>query len=232
MMPNPLPHAASAIDATLFDTVRTRLFTAVIGDVMDAEGLTHQFLPPEIRALVPELVIVGRAMPVLEADCHTDVSTKAAPFGLLFEALDDLKPGEIYICTGGSPRYALWGGLMSTRARSLGCHGAVVDGFHRDTREILALGFPVFSAGSYAQDQRMRGRVIDYRCPIEFSNRCRVEPGDLVVGDVDGVVIIPRAREQEIVARALEKVAAEESVRDGILSGRSAAELFNLTGIM
>ena len=64
MMPNLLPHAASAIDATLFDTVRTRLFTAVIGDVMDAKGLTHPFLPPEIHALAPDLVIVGRAMPV------------------------------------------------------------------------------------------------------------------------------------------------------------------------
>ena len=227
-----MTQALSATDAALFDTVRTRLFTAVVGDVMDAEGLTHQFLPPEIRALVPDQIIVGRAMPVLEADCHTDVSTRAAPFGLLFEALDDLKPGEIYICTGGSPRYALWGGLMSTRARSLGCHGAVVDGFHRDTREILALGFPVFSAGSYAQDQRMRGRVIDYRCPIEFANRCRVEPGDLIIGDIDGVVVVPQAREQDIVAKALQKVVAEEGVRDSILGGKSATDLFAATGIM
>lgn len=219
-------------DAQLFNTVRERLFTAVIGDVMDAAGLVHQFLPPHIRALVPGTVIVGRAMPVLEADCHSGDSTKAPPFGLMLEALDDLKTGEIYVCTGGSPRYALWGGLMSTRAKALGAAGAVLDGFHRDTREILALQFPVFSAGSYAQDQRVRGRVIDYRCPIEFANACRVEPGDLIVGDIDGVLVVPRAREQAIIAGALEKVAGEERVRDSIQAGKSAAEIFAATGIM
>jgi regulator of RNase E activity RraA len=161
-------------DEELFKAIRERLFTAVIGDVMDARGFDRQFLPPGIRALRPEMVVVGRAMPVLEADCAgEDVghSGRPEPFGLMFRALDDLKPGEVYICTGGSPRYALWGGLMSTRARLLGATGAVVDGFHRDTREILGLGFPVFSAGSYAQDQRLRGRVVDFRCAIEFGKR-------------------------------------------------------------
>jgi regulator of RNase E activity RraA len=224
--------SANSSDGQLFNAVCEKLFTSVIGDVMDAAGLRHQFLPPNIRALIPGKTIAGRAMPVLEADCHTDASTKAQPFGLMFEALDDLKPGEIYICTGGSPRYALWGGLMSTRAKSLGCHGAVVDGFHRDTREILSLDFPVFSAGSYAQDQRLRGRVIDYRCPIEFANGCRVEPGDLIVGDIDGVLVVPRAREQEIVASALRKVAGEEDVRASILAGKTTAEIFATTGIM
>lgn len=219
-------------DVKLFATIRQRLFTAVLGDVMDVAGLTRQFLPAHIRALVPDTTIVGRAMPVLEADCAADVSKNAQPFGLMFEALDDLKAGEIYICTGGSPRYALWGGLMSTRAKTLGAHGAVLDGFHRDTREILALGFPVFSTGSYAQDQRMRGRVIDYRCPIEFDNGCRVEPGDLIVGDIDGVIVIPRAQEAAIIEAALKKVKGEEDVRDMIEAGQSTADIFAKTGIM
>lgn len=222
-------------DEAIFAMIRRDLFTAVLGDVMDAAGLRRQFLPPEIRALVPDTVIAGRAMPVLEADCATDTSVMAGgldAFGLMFRALDDLKPGEIYICTGASPRYALWGGLMSTRAHALGAVGAVLDGYHRDTREILALGFPVFSTGSYAQDQRVRGRVIDYRCPIEFANGCRVEPGDLVVGDIDGVVIVPRAREQEILGAALAKVKGESEVRDLINAGESTAEIFAKTGIM
>ncbi len=222
-------------DSIIFDIVRDHLFTAVLGDVMDVVGLTRQFLPPNIRALAPDTMIVGRAMPVLEADCATDVSTQAggiASFGLMFKALDDLKPGEIYICTGASPRYALWGGLMSTRAQALGAHGAVLDGFHRDTREILSLGFPIFSTGSYAQDQRVRGRVIDYRCPIEFANGCRVEPGDLIVGDIDGVVVVPRKHEQQVLDAALAKVQGEESVREMILSGETTADIFAKTGIM
>src|SRR5688572_23647215 len=110
-------------DTRLFATIRERLFTAVIGDVMDAQGLTRQFLPPAVRALAPEMVVIGRAMPVLDVDCCGEVvghSGRAEPFGLLFRALDDLKPGDVYIAAGASRRYALWGEMMSTRARALG----------------------------------------------------------------------------------------------------------------
>lgn len=218
----------------LFRRIRDELFSAVLGDVMDEMGLTRQFLPPDIRALVPETVIAGRAMTVQEADCATDTGARsdAKPFGLMFEALDGLKPGEIYICTGSSPTYALWGGLMSTRARALGAAGAVLDGYHRDTREILGLGFPIFSAGSYAQDQRMRGRVIDFRCPIQFRNGCRVNDGDLLVGDIDGVVVVPAAQERQVLEAAFAKVKGEGTVRDMILAGRTTADIFAETGIM
>jgi regulator of RNase E activity RraA len=222
-------------DRGLFEEVRTRLFTAVIGDVMDAAGLTRQFLPPEIRPLRPETVLVGRAMPVLEADCVGETvghSGASEAFGLMFRALDELKPGEIYICAGGTPSYALWGGLMSTKAMALGAAGAVLGGYHRDTREILRLGFPVFSAGAYAQDQRLRGRVIDFRCPIRYANGTVVAPGDLIVGDVDGVLTVPRDHVGEIVARALEKVAGEAAVRQMILAGERTEAIFARTGIM
>ncbi len=216
-------------DDVLFTTIRERLFTAVIGDVMDAAGLTRQFLPPEIRTLRPETMLVGRAMTVLEADTEGDVDEG---FGVMFRALDDLKPGEIYICTGASPRYALWGGLMSARAMKLGAVGAVVDGYHRDTREILGLGFPVFSSGAYAQDQRLRGQVLDFRCPVTFGNGSAVAPGDLIVGDIDGVLAIPAGRSAEIVEAALAKVTGEETVRRMILAGARTEDAFNQTGIM
>ena len=222
-------------DDELFTIIKTRLFSAVIGDVLDRGGLTHQFLPPAIRALDPETIMVGRAMPVLEADCCGDAvaaEARQASFGLMFRALDGLKPGDVYITTGASPRYALWGGLMSTRAAALGAAGAVLDGFHRDTKEIRGLGFPVFSAGSYAQDQRLRGRVIDYGCPIEFPNAVRVEPGDVVVGDVDGVVVIPRAHVETVVADAVAKVAAEDEVRAMIGRGATTLSVFEETGVM
>jgi regulator of RNase E activity RraA len=221
-------------DQALFALVHRSLFTAVLGDVMDTAGLTRQFLPPTIRALTPDCKLVGRAMTVLEADCggEAGVHGHSGPFGMMFNALDDMHPGEVYVCTGASPRYALWGGLMSTRARALGAVGAIVDGFHRDTREILALRFPVFSAGSYAQDQRLRGRVIDYRCPIEFGNGCRVNPGDLLVGDIDGVVVVPREDEQSVIRAAVAKVEGEDEVRRMILAGQSTAEIFAKTGIM
>ena len=144
-------------DEELFAIARRELFTAVVGDVMDKIGLLRQFLSPKIQPLREDMVVIGRAMTVLEADLPAEqVSPKmppAKPFGLMLEALDDLKANEVYICTGASPQYALWGELMSTRALKLGAAGAVLDGYSRDTRGILSLNFPCFSWGRYAQDQ-------------------------------------------------------------------------------
>lgn len=222
-------------DQQLFALMRAELFTAVVGDVLDAAGHTRQFLPPQIRALDPAMVVAGRAMPVLEADAHGETlaySGTRQPFGLMFEALDALEPAEVYITTGSSPTYALWGELMSARAMKLGAAGAVMDGYSRDTRGILRLGFPTFSHGSYAQDQRVRGRVIDYGCPIEFGNGVVVEPGDIVFGDMDGVVIIPRRGERDIIEAAIEKVRGENRVRDAIEAGMSTVDAFRSFGIM
>jgi regulator of RNase E activity RraA len=121
---------------------------------------------------------------------------------------------------------------MSTKAMSLGAKAAVVDGYHRDTREILNLGFPVFSSGAYAQDQKLRGKVTDFRCRIAFTNKCVVAPGDLLVGDVDGVLVVPKDSVSDILQAALAKVAGEETVRRSILSGDRTEDIFKRTGIM
>jgi len=223
-------------DEELFRLAKKELFTAVVGDVLDKMGLFHQFLPPAIKALKPDMRSIGRALPVLEMDVfaeaaqgQNDLSSK--PFGLLFEALDDLKPNEIYVCTGASPRYALWGGLMSTRALRLKAAGAVLDGYVRDTHEIFHLRFPVFAYGSFAQDQGPRGKVMDFRVPVEIGG-VRIDPGDIVFADVDGVLIIPRVVEREALTRALEKARGEKKVREAIEGGMSAAQAFAEFGIM
>ncbi len=223
-------------DSELFALCRRELFTAVVGDILDKLGFLRQFLPPQIRPLAPEMVAIGRAMTVLEADCFTETSPGPGPlmqkpFGLMLEALDDLKPDEVYVCGGASPRYALWGELMSTRAQKLGAAAAVCDGYSRDTPGILALGFPTFSYGPYAQDQGPRGKVIDFRCPLEIGS-VRIEPGDIVFGDVDGVLVIPREAEEEAFSRALEKARGEKTVRKAIKDGMPAAEAFAKFGIM
>jgi regulator of RNase E activity RraA len=217
--------------------MRARLFTAAVGDVLDKMGFRRQFLPPRIQPLRDDMVIAGRAMPVLEADAfdwsyeagQTELSRK--PFGLMLQALDSLARNEIYLATGGTPRYALWGELMSTRALHLGATGAVVNGYSRDTRGILALGFPVFSMGRYAQDQGVRGKVVDFRVPIEIEG-VRIAPGDIVFGDLDGVVAIPKEAEKEVIALALEKAGQESTVRKAIQGGMSTVEAFETFGVM
>ena len=224
-------------DEELFRSARRELSSAVIGDVMDKMGLQRQFLPPAIVPLDRSMIVCGRAMTVLEADFFDEVvegshsPVSARPFGLMLEALDDLKTDEVYLCTGASPSYALWGELMSVRATKCGAAGAVVDGYSRDTHAIVKLGFPTFSHGSYAQDQGPRGKVIDFRIPIQVG-QVRVSPGDIVFGDVDGVCVVPRAAGQEALALAFEKARKEKVVRRALEEGVSAQEAFEKYGIL
>jgi len=220
-------------DHELFRLMKRDLFSAVIGDVMDTMNLIHQFLPPAIRPLKRDMVVVGRAFPVLEADIGSAAiieEIKDKPFGIMLEALDDLRENEVYICTGASPSYALWGEIMTARAQKLGAVGAVLDGYSRDTAGILVTGFPTFSYGAYSQDQKVRGKVVDFRLPITIG-KVHIRPGDIVFGDFDGVCIIPRENEQEIIGLALTKASAEKVVHKKILEGMSACEAFEKYGV-
>ena len=215
-------------DHELFEEMRVHLFTAIIGDVLDLHGYHHQFLMPECRPLSPGMVVCGRAMTVYEADVTEPVDP---PFGLMLKALDSLKPDEVYLASGSSPSFALWGELMSTAARVRGAAGAVLAGYTRDTNGILEMNFPVFCYGSYAQDQKGRGHVVDFRIPLEIHG-VKVNPGDIVFGDIDGVVILPQEVEAAVVAHALEQVKKEKTARQLLLGGASAESVFGETGVL
>jgi regulator of RNase E activity RraA len=224
-------------DDALFTAARKELFTAVIGDAMDKMELFHQFLPARIQPLKSDMLLIGRAMTVLEADTFEETPAFSnnpilqKPFGLMLEALDDLKKDEVYICSGASDHYALVGEIMMTRAKMLGAAGAVANGYSRDTLGMLALNMPIFSYGNYAQDQAPRGKVIDFRVPIEIEG-VRVNPGDIVVGDIDGVCIVPKEHEVEVFERAFEKARGERKVLEAVQSGMSAIDAWNQFGIM
>ena len=224
-------------DSELFTILRNELFTSVVGDVMDKLGLFHQFLPPGIKPLRDDMVLIGRSMPVLSVDGFGERTSGSAnklmekPFGLMLEALDDLKPNEVYVNTGSSPRAALWGEMMSTRALKLGATGAVLNGYSRDTRAILKLNFPTFSLGSYGQDSAPRYKVVDFRIPVEIGN-VSIKPGDILFGDVDGVCCIPTEAKTEVFTKALEKARGEKLVRKALEEGSSAVLAFKKYGIL
>jgi regulator of RNase E activity RraA len=224
-------------DDELFAIAKKELFTCVVGDVMDKMGLLHQFLPPEVRPLCQDMIAIGRAMPVLSVDVFAEKVAGTAnqlmdkPFGLMLEALDDLHPHEIYVNTGSSPRNALWGELMSTRARKLGSTGAVLNGYVRDTKAILKMGFPTFAWGSYAQDSAPRYKVVDFRVPVEIGS-VRLHPGDYLFGDIDGVCVVPADAATEAFTKALEKARAEKLVKKALEAGSSALAAFQKHGIM
>ena len=214
-------------DPELFKLIREELYTPVVGDVLDTLKLYHQFLPQPVQPLREEMIVIGRAMPVLMIDVH---GPQKKPFGLLTQALDDLKSGEVYLASGGDMRCAYWGELLTAAARTRGAAGAVMNGFHRDTPKVLEQNWPVFSRGRYAQDSSVRTAVADFRCPIEVGE-VWIEPGDLVFGDLDGVVIIPRGRTGSHHAR-LEKARGEKVVRKAIEAGMTTTAAFKKFGIL
>lgn len=215
-------------DEELFSIARQELFSSVVGDAMDKLGLQRQYLPAGIRPLSNDMTVVGRAMPVLEADIFGEPEK---PFGVMLEALDDLKQDEVYVCAGGSPRYAVWGEHMSTRAMKLGAAGAVMNSYARDTQGIIAMGFPTFALGSFGQDQGPRGKVIDFRCVVEIDGVI-IRPGDVILGDVDGVLVVPQDAEEEVFAKSIEKARGEKMVMKALQEGMSAVEAFTKFGIM
>ena len=225
-------------DDELFAMAQRDLFTSVVGDIMDKLHLFHQFLPAAIRPLRPDWIVIGRAMPVLAVDVFQEKASGGStssllqkPFGLMLEALDDLKKNEIYVSTGSSPRSALWGELMTIRAKKLGARGAVVNGYSRDTRAVLDLDFPVYSFGSYGQDSAPRYKVVDFRIPVEIGNVV-LRPQDILFGDIDGVLVVPREAEVEVFSKAIEKARGERKVRQALESGISAVAAFEEHGIM
>jgi regulator of RNase E activity RraA len=215
-------------DVELFALVARELYTPVVGDVLDALGRYHQILPAPVQPLRESMVVVGRAMPVLMIDVH---GPQQKPFGLLTEALDDLRPGEVWLASGGDMRCAYWGELLTATARTRGAAGAVIHGYHRDTPQVLAQNWPVFSHGRFCQDSAVRTQVAAFRCALEVGG-VWVEPGDLLFGDLDGVVVIPRALEAEVIQKSLEKARGEKVVRKAIEGGMSATEAFRTFGIL
>jgi regulator of RNase E activity RraA len=215
-------------DAELFASIRSQLYTAVVGDVLDRMGHLTHFLPPQIRPIDPSMVVVGRAMPVVGEEAPGTIED---PFGKLLEALDALREGDVYVANGGSVPYALWGELMSTRAVHLKAAGAVMNGHHRDTAGILALQFPTFSWGGYSLDFAFRARVVDWGVPVVIGG-VPVRPGDLIFGDRDGVLVIAQELAEEAITKAFEKVHAENQVREGFRRGMPAVEAFAKYGAM
>ena len=228
-------------DEEMFALMKEKLYTPVVGDILDQMGRTHQFLPAPIRPLasqVPTALITGirggswmklagYACPVLENDVY---GVPQKPFGYMTEALDQLKPNEVYIATGAH-HSALWGELLTASAKARGAAGAVLDGYTRDTAMVLEQDSPVFCSGTWAQDSSCRTYVFDYRCDIEIG-QATIHDGDIVFGDVDGVLIIPREIAEEVIEKALIKADTEKTMRKAIENGMSVTEAFEKFGVL
>ena len=216
-------------DTELFDMMAEQLYAAVISDALDAAGYRYQVLRHTLRPLLPETVVVGRAMPVLCLDVY---EIPDAPYQQEIAAVDSLKQDDVLVCsTNGSTRICFWGELLSTAAQARGARGAIIDGFIRDVRRIMGMRFPIFTTGLSPIDSNGRGEVVAYNVPIECGG-VTVNPGDIVFGDADGVVIIPQSVEKTVIETALEKVQGENQTREALREGATLREVYDKYGIL
>ena len=154
------------------------------------------------------------------------------PYELELMAVDSCRPDDVLIAAaGGSMRSGIWGELLSTAAKNQGCVGAIVDGAVRDVAKMRAMGFAVFARGTCVYDSQNRQRVIDVDVPVEIDG-VTFSPGDLVFADLDGVVVVPRAIEEQAIRAAWDKVHAENITRDAIRAGMKAMDAYKKYGVL
>jgi regulator of RNase E activity RraA len=210
--------------------MRQHLYAAVVADALDQLDYRHQSPRVDWASLtVPGAVLIGRCKTTLWTDMsHTD----PRPYELELKAVDECRPDEVIIAAAsGSMRSGIWGELLTTAAMNSGCAGAIVDGAIRDVSKIAAMQFPVVARGTCVYDSLNRQRVIDIDVPVEIDG-VTFSPGDLVIADRDGVVVVPQAVEADALRLAWAKVEGENTVRDAIRQGMKAGEVFRKYGVL
>lgn len=213
----------------LFDVLRDELYTAVVSDVLDRLGYREQAMHATLRPVYATATVIGRAHTVLSTDVY---ATPDDPYRAEIAAIDSLQPDDVLVAaTNQSTRTCFWGELLSTTARARGARGAVIDGHVRDIRRIEAMDFPVFAAGMRPVDSAGRGLVIAHGVPVVCGG-VLVHPGDIVFGDADGLVVIPRQIEAATIARAREKVAGEDRARQDLARGDTLREVYDRYGVL
>jgi regulator of RNase E activity RraA len=214
---------------TLLETIRTNLYTAVVSDVLDRHGYLEQAMDARIRPIDPEMRVVGRAHTVLSADIYQRPEN---PYEMEIAAIDAVTPGSCVVAsTNQSTRTCYWGELLSTASRARGGTGTIIDGYTRDSKKIIEMGYPVFSTGFKPVDSSSRSVVIDFGCTIECGG-VTVRPGDVVFGDFDGIVVIPIEILVEVVNEAADKVESENATRDMLLEGHLLRDVYDKYGVL
>ncbi len=220
-------------DEQIFTFVQEHLYVAAVCDILDTLGYRQQAMHQRLRPLLPDIEgcgFVGRARTVHWME--TEYIVEDDPYGLEIEVIDSLRPGDVVVhSTDYAGTNAPWGELMSTVAKHNGAVGCVCDSQIRDCVKIIQMGFPVYYAGIRPLDSMGRGRVVEYDVPIRCGDVV-VRPGELVFADYDGIVVIPREVEVEVLRLAQEKVGDESQSRAELLAGKTLREVYDKYGVL
>jgi len=219
-----------ADELELFEYLEHHAYAAAFSDVLDGMGFRSQAVSPDgrIRPLCETFVAVGRAVTLLNAPD----TNEEEPYDLVIKCIDSLSPGSMLVTTGRVPLVTgIMGELTATALRVKGCRGAVVNGYTRDARKIIKMGYPTFAWGVSPIDTTGRVRVVEYNIPVSIGG-VTVHPGDLVFADLDGVVVIPRLAEEEVIAEVLQRVSTENNVRKELAEGKKMSDVWSKYGVL
>lgn len=204
------------------------LYAAVVADILDKLGLRNQIINSSIRPVYPEARLVGRAYTIRGVP---SAQRPVPPYEVEFQALDSLTTNDIVVYSAHGGVGATWGELFSTRARLRGACGCLTDGMVRDSARIAEMKFPTFSAGFCAADTYGRVWAIDHKLPV-ICGGVEIKPGDFVLGDYDGIVIVPAEVINDLIQLANEKVSIEDKVRVALMRGESVKAVYEKYGVM
>ncbi len=217
-------------DEEKFNWIKTNLYVPIVCDVLDTLGYRNQAMHQRLRPLADhQCTMVGRARTLhwVETSYIDD-----NPYGQEIEAVDSLRPGDVVVhSTDFAGSNAPWGELMSTIAKRNGAVGCICDSMVRDCQKIIQMNFPTFCSGIRPLDSLGRGQVVGYDVPIRCGD-VLVNPGEIVFSDFDGIVVIPKAIEDEVFAIAYENVFKENQSRTDLLNGHSLREVYNRYGVL
>lgn len=220
-------------DQEIFDFVQEHLYVAAVCDILDSLGYRHQAMHQRLRPLLPDICncgFVGRARTVRWM--KVDHVPEEDPYGLEIAVMDALRPGDVVVhSTDYAGTNAPWGELMSTVAQRNGAVGCICDSQIRDCVRIIEMGFPVYYAGIRPLDSMGRAKVMAYDVPVRCGE-VLVHPHELIFANFDGIVVIPRQVEQEVLELAREKAGKETLSRRDLLAGKSLREVYDRYGVL
>jgi regulator of RNase E activity RraA len=214
---------------SLDPSVVARLTSAMVSDSLDAVGVRGQVMTADVVPVAPGLRAIGRATTIAFAP---DDSDSQDPYAAAIDALDTLQPGSfVVIATGSDQRTAYWGELFSAAATGRGAVGTVTDGPTRDTAKVRGLGYPLFGNGTRPLDYRARMSITSREATVRCGGVV-VSPGDLVIADDDGVVVVPQQVEGAVLERAVARATAESGVLADLLAGARLREVWTTWGVL
>lgn len=203
------------------------IYTAALADILDERGLREQTLPPSIGPLAPGARLAGPAYTVAGRPAET--ANYDAALRRVLQMLGEVPAGHVAVYACSQDVSAHLGELSVTSLKARGVAGCVLDGGCRDVRFILDEGFPVFCRHTTPEDSTWRWELVTTQAPIVVGS-VRIEPGDWVVGDDDGVVVVPQAIAESVLTEAEEKAATESEIRLAVRDGMPPLEAYERFG--